>query len=74
MTARAGDHPKDDRCDDALIEILRKQSPQQKLAALDAMWRSARTLVEAGVRAQHPQWSEAELQAEIARRLAAKHD
>ncbi len=56
------------------MAILRTQSPQQKLAALDAMWHSARTLVMAGVRAQHPEWSQAELDREVGRRLAAKTD
>jgi hypothetical protein len=37
---------------------------------LDAMWRSARTLVAAGVRAQHPNWSEANLAQEVAARMS----
>lgn len=74
MDERDATHPTDDRCDEALMAILRTQSPQQKLAALDAMWHSARTLVMAGVRAQHPEWSQAELDREVGRRLAAKTD
>jgi hypothetical protein len=44
-----------------------------RLAALDAMWRSAVTLVRAGVQAQHPDWSETMLCAETARRMANRH-
>jgi len=38
-------HDASDRCDPALIAILRRQTAHQKLATLDAMWRSARTFV-----------------------------
>ena len=63
-------HELADRCDPALIAILRRQTPAQKLAVLDGMWRSARTLVAAGVRAQHPTWSEANLAQEVAARMS----
>ena len=63
-------HELSDRCDPALISILRRQTPAQKLAVLDGMWRSARTLVAAGVRAQHPTWSEANLAQEVAARMS----
>ena len=66
-------HPVDDRCDPAMIAVLRSQSPGARLAALDAMWRSAVTLVRAGVKAQHPDWSETMLCAETARRMANRH-
>ena len=63
-------HELSDRCDPALISIFRRQTPAQKLALLDAMWRSARTLVAAGVRAQHPDWSGASLAQEVAARMS----
>lgn len=66
-------HPVDDRCDPAMIAVLRMQSPGARLAALDAMWRSAVTLVRAGVKAQHPDWPETMLCAETARRMANRH-
>jgi hypothetical protein len=66
-------HPVDDRCDPAMIAVLRSQSPGARLAALDAMWRSAVTLVRAGVQAQHPDWPETMLCAETARRMANRH-
>lgn len=65
-------HPANDRCDPDMVAALRLQSPGARLAALDAMWRSAVTLVRCGVKAQHPDWSEAMLAAETARRMAGR--
>jgi hypothetical protein len=63
-------HPADDRCDPAIIALLRAQSPASNLATLDAMWRAAAALVRAGVAAQHPDWPDARISAETARRMA----
>lgn len=68
----ATSHPTDDRCDPAMIAVLRSQSPAAKLATLDAMWRSAVAFVRSGVKAQHPSWSEAAVCAETARRMAGQ--
>lgn len=72
MDAPRLSHPADDRCDPAMVEVLRAQPPSARLAALDAMWRSAVALVRAGVKAQHPDWSDAMLSAETARRMAGR--
>lgn len=69
-TQSATSHPTDDRCDPAMIAVLRSQSPAAKLATIDAMWRSAVAFVRSGVKAQHPGWSEAAVCAETARRMA----
>jgi hypothetical protein len=66
-------HPADDRCDPAMLAVLRSQTPGARLASLDAMWRSAVTLVRAGVKAQHPDWPEELLATETARRMASRH-
>ena len=63
-------HPIDDRCDPAMVAVLRSRSPAAKLATLDAMWRSAVAFVRSGVKAQHPDWSEAAVCTEAARRMA----
>ncbi|MDZ4756221.1 MAG: hypothetical protein SGJ11_17230 [Phycisphaerae bacterium] len=65
-------HPADDRCDPALLAVLRSQPASAKLSALDALWRSAVTLVRCGVAAQHPGWSEDKVAAETARRMACR--
>jgi hypothetical protein len=55
--------------DDAMVPVLRRLSPAQKLAQAHAMWRYARQRVEAAVRWQHPQWDERQVQREVARRM-----
>jgi hypothetical protein len=70
MSEPTPSHPIDDRCDPALIRVLRAQSPSARLATLDSMWRSALALVRCGVTAQHPDWPEARIAAETARRMA----
>jgi hypothetical protein len=70
MSDLSQSHPVHDRCDPALIGVLRSQSPSARLATLDALWRSAVALVRCGVTAQHPDWPEAHIAAETARRMA----
>ena len=63
-------HDASDRCDYALIPILRSQTPAQKLAVLASLWRSACAFVTAGVRTQHPDWSDSAVAKEVARRIS----
>ena len=49
--------------------IIRAMTPQQRLKQALAMNRGMRSLMDAGIRAQHPHWSEQERTAEIARRI-----
>jgi hypothetical protein len=72
MSESARSHPLEDRCDPELVAVLRRQSPAARLATLDSMWRSAVTLVRCGVAARHRDWSEAEISAETARRMASR--
>lgn len=39
---------------------------------LDAMWSSAVALVRGGVAARHPDWTDAEVAAETARRMSSR--
>ena len=65
-------HAADDRCDAAMVAVLRAQSPARRLATLDGMWRSARTFVMAGIRAQHPDWPDERVAKETALRMAGR--
>jgi hypothetical protein len=65
-------HAADDRCDAAIVAVLRAQSPARRLATLDGMWRSARTFVMAGIRAQHPDWPDDRVAKETAFRMAGR--
>jgi hypothetical protein len=47
--------------------ILRKMSGQQRLQIAEEMFWSARKLKAAGIRHQHPDWTEEQVQAEVRR-------
>jgi hypothetical protein len=51
--------------EDIDLEILRRMTPTQKLAVMQALWRQAWDLKSAGVRMQHPEWSEARVATEV---------
>lgn len=53
-----------------MAAVYRQKTPGQRLQIGCGMWRAARKLVEAGVRRQHPDWSDDKLSSEIARRLS----
>ena len=46
-------------------EVFRAMSPEQKLEAAGRLYWSARELKEAGVRAAHPEWTEAEVKGAV---------
>jgi len=60
----------------AVIAVFRQKHRVQewdhaeRLRMLDGFFRSARQLVSAGVRAQHPDWDQAQIDRETARRLS----
>jgi hypothetical protein len=51
------------------VEIMRRMTPEQKWAMAFELWELAVEATRAGVRTQHPDWSEAQVQAEVARRI-----
>lgn len=55
--------------DDDLFEVLRHKSPAEKIQMIGAANRTARLLAAAGVRYQHPDWNEAQVQSEVIRRV-----
>jgi hypothetical protein len=56
--------------DDEMAGVWRSKTPAEKNAIIDAMFRSARRMLASAVREQHPQWSPAEVDREVARRVA----
>ncbi|WP_337177217.1 hypothetical protein [Paludisphaera sp.] len=60
----------DEILDDRMAEILRRKTPAERLEMTFAMWRFARDLVSASVRASHPDWSDDEVRRETARRMS----
>jgi hypothetical protein len=51
------------------IEGYRRMTPQERLQISFRLYALTRTLVRQGVKSQHPDWSEEEIQAEVARRF-----
>lgn len=60
----------DEILDDRMAEILRRKTPAERLEMAFAMWRFAQELVRDSVRASHPDWSEAKIRRETARRMS----
>lgn len=50
------------------VEIYRRMTPKQRMTVAFGMHAQARALMDAGIRALHPHWSEAERRREIAHR------
>jgi hypothetical protein len=56
--------------DTQVAEILRKKTPAERLAMADEIWRFARQMIHAIIAQEHPDWSEAEIQRHVARRMS----
>ena len=55
--------------DDDLINALRDKSPAERIQIIGAANRTARLLAAAGIRYQHPNWTEEQFRAEVIRRV-----
>lgn len=55
--------------DDDMAEVLRRKTPAQRLASAHAMWLYARDRLQNLLIAQHPDWTESQLKAEMRRRM-----
>lgn len=55
-----------------MTAALRRMTPAQRLAQVDSLWESLRTMIQSQLRSAHPDWTEAKLASEIARRMS--HD
>jgi hypothetical protein len=53
-----------------MVEVLRAKSPAERLAMVDAMWRSATRMIRLRVAREHPDWPASRVQEETARRLS----
>jgi hypothetical protein len=62
--------PSIDTVDDQTVEVLRQRGAAGRLEIAFGMWRSAREIITAILVSQHPDWSEGEVAAEVARRLS----
>ena len=60
--------------DPMVVEILRKKTPQQRLAIAFDMWESARVMIQSNLQREYPDWSAEQVQQEVARRMRGKND
>lgn len=56
--------------DDQMAEILSHKTDWQRLRSVDAFWKSARAVIKAAVRTEHPDWDSKAVDREIARRIS----
>jgi hypothetical protein len=56
--------------DEKVVEMLKKKSPQERLAIAFSLWRSTRLTLTNHLRVTHPDWDEKGVQAEAARRMS----
>jgi hypothetical protein len=63
------DHGQIEVLDQSMAEVLRQKTAAERVEMISAAHRTARQLVTGGVRHQHPDWDEAQVEAEVRRRL-----
>lgn len=56
--------------DDTMAEVLRKKTDAERLRSVDAFWNSARAILKAAIRTEHPEWTLTQVNVEIARRIS----
>lgn len=55
--------------DPRIVESLRRMTPDERLAEALSLHKWGQQLAESGVRGQHPDWSEEQVDAEVLRRM-----
>ena len=56
--------------DERMADVLRAKTPAERLAIANGMWRSARRMIEAILRAERPDWTDEAIRREVARRMS----
>lgn len=51
------------------LDVMRRKTPEERVAAACELWEMAVEASRAGVRLQHPHWPEARVRAEVAQRI-----
>lgn len=55
--------------DDAVAEVLRRKTPGDRMLMVGRGWSFAKQWIASGLRGQHPDWNEPQIEAEVRRRL-----
>ena len=56
--------------DKAMVEVLRRKTPTERVQMAMAASRTVRLIVEGSVRTRHPDWPDTRVQAQVARRMS----
>jgi len=56
--------------DSRMADVLRGKTEAERLQIASNMWSSARTMLTHILRSEHPDWEEARIQREVARRMS----
>lgn len=56
--------------DDQMAEVLRGKTPAERLRIAHGMWSHASQLIQRMLKAEHPEWTEAQIRAQVAWRLS----
>ncbi len=71
MNSRAGKRqPQIEILDEAMVEVLRRKTPAERLAMVFAADRTMRLRLEGHLRSCHPDWDDQTVMREIARRMS----
>ena len=62
--------PKFDVIDDAMVAVLREKTACERLQIGFEMWHSAQRMIRAVVAAEHPEWSQEEIEQQVAKRMS----
>ena len=60
--------------DDAMADVLRRMTGEQRLRIMVGLCRTGRKLVEANVRTDHPDWDDERVRQAVAERIAGGAD
>lgn len=56
--------------DEAMAEVLRRKTPAERIGIGFALWTSAQRMLRVHLASSHPDWDEARIHREVARRLS----
>jgi hypothetical protein len=56
--------------DDAMAAVLREKTEQERLEIGFEMWRFAQTMIREIVKAEHPDWTDEEVERQVAKRMS----
>ncbi len=56
--------------DEQMADILSRKTDVERLRSVDTFWNSARAILKASIRHDHPEWNESQIDREVAHRIS----